>query len=111
VNGGIRLRDVGGDMHGRTVNGGITADLSGARWDGAGLDLETTNGGVKLRLPRDYSAELEAGTTNGGLRIGFPIVVQGNLTRLTRNIVTTLGSGGPRLRLRTVNGAVTIDAL
>jgi hypothetical protein len=90
-------------------NGGISVRLDGSRWDGAGLDLETTNGGVRMSLPDGYSAELAAETANGGLNIDFPITVQGRLSRLDRRIVSTLGSGGPRLHVRTVNGGVSID--
>ena len=109
TNGGIALRDVGGDLRGETVNGGVSIELSGSRWDGAGLDVETRNGGVRLSLPRNYSAELDLGTANGGLDLDFPIVVQGQLTRLNRHITTTIGSGGPRLRLSTVNGGVRVS--
>lgn len=109
TNGGLSLTSVGGDMRGRTVNGGISVRLDGSRWDGAGLDLETTNGGVRMSLPDGYSAELAAETANGGLNIDFPITVQGRLSRLDRRIVSTLGSGGPRLHVRTVNGGVSID--
>jgi hypothetical protein len=47
VNGGVSLTNVGGDIRGETRNGGVTVDLSGDRWDGAGLDVETTNGGIQ----------------------------------------------------------------
>ena len=46
---------------------------------------------------------------NGGLRIDFPITVQGELTS-RRGITTTLGSGGPPVRVRTTNGGVKINA-
>lgn len=108
VNGGIALAGVGGDVRGETTNGGISIDLEGARWDGAGLDLETRNGGVTMTVPDNYSAQLEAGTVNGGVNIDFPMTVQGRLTRLDRNISTTLGSGGAPLRVHTVNGGVRI---
>ena len=45
---------------------------------------------------------------NGGLRIDFPITVQGELTS-RRGISTTLGSGGPLVRVRTTNGGVKIN--
>ena len=108
TNGGISLADVSGDVRGRTVNGGLSVRLDGQRWSGAGLDIETTNGGVRMSLPDGYNAELSAETTNGGLDIDFPVTVQGRLTALNRRIVTTLGSGGPRLHVRTVNGGVSI---
>jgi hypothetical protein len=104
-NGGISLKDVHGAVHGRTVNGGITAVLTGDRWLGEGLDLQTTNGGVTLTIPSDYSAALEAGTTNGGINLDFPIQIQG---RLGRQFSTTLGRGGAPVRVITSNGGVTI---
>lgn len=105
VNGGISLRDVGGDIRAETTNGGASAILSGTSWRGAGLDLETTNGGVTLELPKNFNAELETGTVNGGLNIDFPITVSGFVSRRIR---TRLGTGGPRIRAITTNGGVRI---
>ena len=51
------------------MNGGVAISLEGRRWEGAGLDVETRNGGVMLSLPGNYSAELDAGTTNGGIDV------------------------------------------
>jgi hypothetical protein len=104
-NGGIRLENVGGEFRGGTTNGGVNVDLSGDRWEGAGLDVETRNGGIRLDLPASYSAELEAGTTNGRINIDFPVTVQG---RIGRHLTTTLGSGGPTIRAVTTNGGVQI---
>ena len=59
-NGGVRLADLGGRVNGRTVNGGLTVNLSGDRWDGEGIDVETSNGGVTVSIPDNYNAELEA---------------------------------------------------
>lgn len=105
VNGGIDLRDVSGDVHGVTTNGGISADLGGDRWRGNGLDLRTSNGGVQLRIPNNYSAALETGTVNGDLDIQIPMTVQGILSR---QIATQLGSGGATIRAMTTNGGVSI---
>ena len=107
TNGGVKLQDIGGRVNGETRNGGLNVSLSGNRWDGEGLDVETSNGGVTLNLPEDYNAELETRTVNGGLRIDFPITVQGELTS-RRGISTTLGAGGPLVRVRTTNGGVNI---
>jgi DUF4097 and DUF4098 domain-containing protein YvlB len=104
-NGGVTLRNVGGDIKGETTNGGMTIDLSGDRWDGMGLDVTTHNGGIKLTLPERYSAELETGTTNGRVTTDFPVTVQG---RINRELHTTLGSGGVKIRAMTTNGGVTI---
>jgi hypothetical protein len=105
VNGGITLREVGGDVRAETTNGGVSALLNGTTWKGEGLDLQTTNGGVALEIPKGYNARLETGTVNGGMNIDFPITVQG---MIGRRITTTLGSGGPRVRATTTNGGVRI---
>jgi DUF4097 and DUF4098 domain-containing protein YvlB len=104
-NGGISLSNVGGDIRGETTNGGIRVNLEGDRWDGAGLDVETRNGGVTVTVPEHYSASLETGTVNGRINVDFPVTVQG---RLGREFTTTLGSGGAKLRAITTNGGVTI---
>jgi len=105
VNGGIRLLQVAGDVRGETTNGGVYASLAGGQWKGTGLDLETTNGGVTLEIPRGYNARLETGTVNGSMNIDFPITIQGQLTHRLR---TTLGTGGALIRATTTNGGVRI---
>ncbi len=92
-------------MRGRTTNGGVAVELTGDAWQGDGLDVRTTNGGVQLAVPEDYSAHLEAGTTNGGMRFAFPIMVQG---RLDRRIAIDLGEGGRPIRVMTTNGGVVV---
>jgi DUF4097 and DUF4098 domain-containing protein YvlB len=104
-NGGVTLRNVGGEIKGETTNGGLTIDLTGDHWDGQGLDVSTHNGGVKMTVPERYSAELETGTVNGRVSTDFPVMVQG---RFDRQLNTTLGSGGVKLRVMTTNGGVTI---
>src|ERR1700730_6824286 len=101
THGGIHVSDVGGSVRARTTNGGVIANLSGTTWQGQGLDLETTNGGATVYVPRGYNAQLETGTTNGGMRVDFPITVRGSLNR---GISTQLGSGGPLVRVMTTNG-------
>jgi DUF4097 and DUF4098 domain-containing protein YvlB len=107
-NGGVALRNVSGDVRGRTVNGGVSIALEGSQWQGAGLDVETTNGGVRMELPSNYNAELHTETNNGGIDIDFPVTVRGRLSDMRRRIDTTIGSGGAPLRVRTVNGGVSI---
>jgi hypothetical protein len=104
-NGGIALEGVDGEVYGRTTNGGLNIRLTGSRWTGAGLDVRTNNGGVRLTVPSDYSAQLETGTVNGSMRVDFPITVQG---RIGRRLSTQLGSGGATVRATTTNGGVVI---
>lgn len=106
VNGPLSLGGVGGDVHARTVNGPLTVTLSGAKWDGTGLDSETQNGPVTLTIPSGYAAHLETGTVNGPMSFDFPITVQGRLS--SRHIETDLGGGGPTIRAVTTNGPLTV---
>lgn len=104
-NGGVRLTDLAGNVEGRTTNGGLRIELTGEAWRGDGLDVETTNGGVKISVPEAYSAELETRTVNGRLRIDFPVTVEGDIGR---RLTTTLGRGGKTIRAITTNGGVKI---
>jgi DUF4097 and DUF4098 domain-containing protein YvlB len=107
MNGGVSLKRLAGDVRGRTTNGGLSIELDGSRWNGTGLDATTTNGGVKMSVPENYSARLETATTNGGLSIDFPITVSGELGR-GRRLSVDIGGGGPVIRAITTNGGVKI---
>jgi DUF4097 and DUF4098 domain-containing protein YvlB len=105
LNGGVVLRRIGGNVKGSTTNGGLVVELSGDRWDGEALDVRTTNGGIVMSVPENYSAHLETGTVNGNLSVDFPVTVEG---RITREIAVNLGGGGPTVRAMTTNGGVKI---
>lgn len=108
LNGGVSLAGLGGDVRGRTQNGRLTAELTGERWEGSGLDVETSNGGVTLRIPEGYSAELETSTVNGRTVVDFPLQaeVEG---RVGRRLRATLGDGGAPIRAVTTNGRIRIQ--
>src|SRR5690349_17522422 len=105
TNGGVVLRRVGGAVRGSTTNGGLVIELTGDRWDGETLDVSTTNGGVIMSVPENYSAHLETGTVNGGISVDFPITVQG---RINKELAVNLGSGGATVKAMTTNGGVRI---
>ena len=105
LNGGVSLRRVGGNVHGSTTNGGLSVELSGDRWDGEQLDVSTTNGGVSMSVPENYSAHLETGTVNGNVSVDFPVTVQG---RITKELSVNLGAGGPTVRAMTTNGGIRL---
>lgn len=105
TNGGVKLARVDGRVRGRTTNGGVDVELDGPSWQGEGLDVQTTNGGVRLVIPENYSAQLEAHTNNGGVSIDAAGVVQ---DRRRRDAVVQLGSGGAPIKVRTSNGGVQV---
>lgn len=105
TNGGISLTGGAGHVRGETTNGGVRVELTGRTWEGEGVDLKTTNGGVVIRVPQGYAVDLETGTVNGGMEFDIPVMVQG---RIDRRIRTELGGGGPLVRAITTNGGVVI---
>jgi DUF4097 and DUF4098 domain-containing protein YvlB len=107
TNGGLSIDHLAGDVHLSTTNGGIHAKLDGPTWRGAGLQASTTNGGVTVSMPPNYSAHLVANTTNGGTSLSIPVADQSGLHR--HSIDTNLGSGGPTVSFETTNGGISIQ--
>jgi hypothetical protein len=105
TNGPVSLLRLGGAVVARAQNGPLHVELGGDRWDGKGLDAEAENGPVNLEIPRHYSARIETGTIDGPTDFSYPM----NLNVRPRGYVTTtLGSGGPPVRVVTSNGPFRI---
>ena len=104
-NGGVSLKNLGGNVTGGTTNGGLNVVLTGSNWEGEGLNVRTTNGGLSIREPDNYSAHLETGTVNGGLNVSPSIA---EVTPKMKQLSLDLGSGGTNLRIHTTNGGVSI---
>jgi DUF4097 and DUF4098 domain-containing protein YvlB len=92
-------------VKGKTVNGGLSVALAGSRWEGEGVNVQTTNGGVSLVVPENYSARLEASTVNGGMNFDFPVTVQG---KIEKDVSVDLGGGGALVRAVTTNGGISV---
>jgi DUF4097 and DUF4098 domain-containing protein YvlB len=105
LNGGVVLRKVGGAVRGSTTNGGLVVELTGDHWEGETLDVRTTNGGIVLSVPENYSANLQTGTVNGGIVVDFPVTVQG---KINKELAVNLGSGGATVKAMTTNGGVRV---
>ncbi|MBN2007941.1 DUF4097 family beta strand repeat protein [candidate division KSB1 bacterium] len=123
VNGRVMVEDVNGNAELSTVNGGIDAEALKGSVDahtvnGAvkikvkSLDrrdnimLKTTNGSVKLGLPENVSADVEASTVNGSIRTDFPLTIQGKYAR--HHLDGEINGGGGKIKLSTVNGSINI---
>ena len=103
VNGSVELNTTG-FATAKTVNGAIKMHLARADWEDT-LDLKTVNGNIELHVPADISADLVAKTVNGNITSDVPIAVH-EMSR--RSMTGTLGSGGRRLALETVNGSISL---
>jgi DUF4097 and DUF4098 domain-containing protein YvlB len=87
----------------RTVNGSIESRMGRADWSGE-AEFSTVNGSITLELPASAGAEVDAKTVNGGIDTDFPLEVSGRFMR--RRLRGTIGGGGRRLTLETVNGGI-----
>jgi len=103
VNGGVHLEQVSGDVQGQTTNGGVHVAMTSDRWDGKGMDIQTTNGGITLVAAPQFSAHVEASTENGG------ITRDGASVSHARTTAFDLGAGGPSIHLATTNGGIKIS--
>jgi len=104
VNGSVEVQDAA-EVDASAVNGSVEASLGSLDPEGRST-LRTTNGSVRLTLPRDANAEIEARTVNGGIGCDFD-VDGGRKTK--RKLEGRIGTGGARFDIRTVNGSVSID--
>lgn len=105
VNGSVTVDGAAGGVSAHTVNGSVTATVRDLT-DASELDLKTVNGSIRASVPAEINAQLEASTVNGKVHTDLPIQMVGRIN--PRSIRATLGSGGLPLRLKTVNGSVTI---
>jgi hypothetical protein len=105
VNGSVDVTGAGGEVEASAVNGSV--DVVMARVDPSGRSaLSTTNGSVRLTLPLEASADIEAHTVNGSVGCDFELA---DASKSRRKIEGRIGSGGARFELGTVNGSAHID--
>jgi len=106
MNGGVHLTRVACEVTGQTQNGGIQVELTGRSWEGGQLEARTTNGGVTIAMPENYSAHIQTGTVNGAIDSDFSFTVQGRIR--PQNLDFNVGSGGPLIHVSTTNGGVRL---
>jgi hypothetical protein len=105
VNGSVDLTRIGGPIEASAVNGSVKVDV--ARVDpSARSTVTTTNGSVRLTLPRDVNADVEAHTVNGSVSCDFDLA---DAHRSRRRLEGRIGSGGARFEIGTVNGSAHLD--
>lgn len=91
----------------RSGDGSIQAETAAGSKTAAGWSLRTGDGSIRLALPADFAADLDAHTGDGRITIGFPVTVSGTLGRST--IRGKLGAGGGPLVLRSGDGSIHIE--
>lgn len=105
VNGSVFVETRGGPVSASTVNGSVRASMG--RFDlQSDLRFSSVNGTVIAEFSEDINAEVDLSTVNGRFLTDFPVTITGRID--PRRLRATLGKGGPRIRLSTVNGNVEL---
>jgi hypothetical protein len=105
VNGSVDAVSSGGPVQANTVNGSVHATMG--RLDGADdLRFSTVNGSVVAEFVGDIDADIELSTVNGRFQTDWPVTITGRID--PKHLRATLGKGGRRIRLSTVNGNVEL---
>ncbi|MEO6528040.1 MAG: hypothetical protein ABIP93_15575 [Gemmatimonadaceae bacterium] len=105
VNGGVDATSTGGPVRASTVNGSVHARMGRLTGD-EDLDFSSVNGSVVAEFGTDIDANIELSTVNGRFQTDWPVTITGRVD--PRHLRATLGKGGRRIRLSTVNGNVEL---
>ncbi|MEZ2347840.1 DUF4097 domain-containing protein [Terriglobus sp. RCC_193] len=126
--GGVHVMESAGRLRGTVGSGGFTADggfsqfhihsgsggvsvrlRPGQQIDGDST-LEAGSGSVRLAVPRDLHANVDATAGSGSFHSELPMMTSGDMGR-GHGVHGTMNGGGPQLRIRTGSGSTRIDAL
>ncbi len=105
TNGKIEAQNIHGALRCKTTNGSINAEIKEMLPEEE-IKLRTTNGSIRLYLPPDIDAALEAHTTNGRIRCELPL--NDMYTKKKRRLEGRINNGGPLIYLKTTNGSIRI---
>lgn len=105
VNGGVTATSSGGPVVANTVNGSVHARMAKLTGNDD-LDFSSVNGTVVAEFGSDIDANIELSTVNGRFQTDWPVTITGRVD--PRHLRATLGKGGRRIRLSTVNGNVEL---
>ena len=105
VNGTVDATSTGGPVTSSSVNGNVHARMGKLTGDDD-LTFSTVNGSVIAEFGTDIDADIELSTVNGRFQTDWPVTITGRVD--PRHLRATLGKGGRRIKLSTVNGNVEL---
>jgi hypothetical protein len=103
LDGSVELSEVEGPVDARSEAGTVSASFTRA----TGGSLETGVGTVSVTLPEDGGAALDARAARGGVEVAPSLAWEGE--RSNGHAVGTVGTGGPRLVLRSSRGEIRVS--
>ena len=105
TNGKVTGEQLKGAVQCNTTNGSIEIEMLKTDPEEE-MSLRTTNGSVRLYLPRSADVDVKAKTTNGSIRCELPI--DKSYSRSRKRLEGSINDGGPLIYIKTTNGSIKI---
>ena len=106
INGRLTARGLAGEARLSTVNGPLHATFTQLD-ESKPISLGSVNGNVTLIIPSNSNASVKAGTVHGGISSDFALKVKRG-EYVGHSLDGQIGTGGPKIKLGNVNGAIKI---
>jgi DUF4097 and DUF4098 domain-containing protein YvlB len=87
------------------VNGDVNARMLALSNDGD-MNFNTVNGTIRVETPSALNASVRMDTMHGGISTDYPVQISGRFG--PRHAEGTIGRGGGRIRMETVNGSIEL---
>jgi DUF4097 and DUF4098 domain-containing protein YvlB len=71
------------------------------------VSLDTSGGGVTVRIPANAAFDLDAETSGGGVRSDLPVTIVGKVEH--DRLKGAVNGGGKLVRLRTSGGGIHVE--
>lgn len=112
--GPLEIHTVSGDVDAATAKGPVTVESMNGNvhirveslGDTGGVSAKTINGSVTAELPARLDADVQANTVNGSIVTDYPLTVNGKFAG--HDVAGTVGRGGRKVSLKTVNGSIKL---
>lgn len=105
--GGIKIEQIKGKIDASTSGGSVSATL--AAQPSGDCRLETSAGGITVKLPETLALDIDASTSGGSVHTDFPVTTMGELKR--GRLKGKMNGGGSALVLHTSGGSIHLQKL
>jgi DUF4097 and DUF4098 domain-containing protein YvlB len=107
INGPVGARGLMGEAKLSTINGPLQVTFTQLE-ESKPISLNSVNGNVTLVIPSNANASIRADTVHGGISSDFALKVK-NGEYVGHSMDGQIGTGGPRIKLGNVNGAIKVN--
>jgi DUF4097 and DUF4098 domain-containing protein YvlB len=107
INGKVMAKGLAGEARLSTINGPLQVTFMQLD-ESKPIELGSVNGNVTLIIPSNANASIRAGTVHGGISTDFGLKVKHG-EYVGHSLEGQIGTGGPRIKLGNVNGAIRVS--